>query len=76
MIEEYRFGHIKILGKEYTHDVEVRWAGEVLPWWRKESHVIDLRDIERALAQKPKTIVIGTGVAGIAKITEKAREKK
>ena len=72
---DYKFGHIRILGKDYDYDVEVRSSGEVLKWWRKESHVIDLEDIERTLNQKPEIIIIGTGAMGIAQITEKARKE-
>ncbi len=74
MIKEYRFGFIKINGKEYDFDVEVRWTGEVLKWWRRESHIIDVDDIKRAIEQKPEIIVIGTGESGIAKVTERAQQ--
>ena len=74
MIEEYHFGSITIDGKTYNHDVEVRWTGEVLKWWRKESHIIDVEDVKRAIEQNPDTIVIGTGESGIAKVNEGAQE--
>jgi hypothetical protein len=74
MIEEYHFGSITINGKTYNHDVEVRWTDEVLPWWRKESHLIDTEDVKRAVEQNPETIIIGTGEVGVAKVTEEARE--
>lgn len=70
MIEEYHFGYIKILGKEYTYDVEVRWDGQVLSWWRKASHIIDAEDVKRALGQGPDLIIIGTGASGIARVIE------
>jgi len=70
MIKEYKFGSITIDGKTYNHDVEVRWTGEVLKWWRGESHVIDVEDIKRAVTERPDVIVIGTGEAGVAKATE------
>ena len=73
MIEEYKFGSITISGKTYTEDVEVRWTDEVLKWWRKESHVIDIGDLKKAVEQNPDTIVIGTGESGLAKITERAK---
>jgi len=75
MIEEYHFGSITIDGKTYNHDVEVRWTGEVLKWWRRESHVIDVEDIKRAIDQNPETIVIGTGESGIAEVTEEAKKE-
>lgn len=74
MIEEYKFGFIKIDGKEYDFDVEVRWTGEVLRWQRKESHIFDLEDIQRAIEQNPEVIVFGTGEMGVARLTEKARK--
>jgi len=70
MINEYQFGAIIIDGKTYEHDVEVRWTGEVLKWWRKESHVIDVEDVKRSVEQNPETIIIGTGESGIARVTE------
>ena len=75
MIDEYRFGLIIIDGKNYDYDVEVRWTGEILKWWRKQSHVIDVDDVKRALEAKPETIVIGKGESGMAEVTE-AMEKE
>lgn len=74
MIEEYRFGSIRIDGRTYNYDVEVRWDGEVLDWRRKESHIIDVGDMERPLAQEPEVIVIGTGASGVAEVTDRAKK--
>lgn len=75
MIEEYHFGSITINGKTYNHDIEVRWTDEVLPWWRKESHVIDVEDVKRAIEAEPELIIIGTGQSGVAKVTEAAQKE-
>ena len=75
MIGEYKFGSITINGKTYTEDVEVRWTGEVLKWWRRESHVIDVEDVKRAVEQNPETIIIGTGESGVARVTEEAQKE-
>lgn len=75
MIQEYHFGSITIDGKTYHHDVEVISSGEVLKWWRKESHVIDVQDIKRAIEQNPDTIIIGTGESGVAEVTETAKKE-
>ena len=64
MIDEYHFGSIAIDGKEYSYDIEVRWGGEVLKWWRQESHSVAIEDIERAVEENPEVIVIGTGAEG------------
>jgi len=73
MIEEYHFGTITINGKTYNHDVEIRWTGEVLDWWRKESHLFDLEDIQRALNQDPEVIVFGTGAYGTARVSDRVK---
>ena len=74
MIEEYKFGSITINGKNYDYDLELRWTGEVLKWWRGESHVVDVKDVERALRQKPDIIVIGKGAMGIVKVTQECQD--
>lgn len=74
MINEYHFGSITINGRIYNYDVEVRWSDEILPWRRKESHLIDVEDVQRAVGQEPETIVIGTGESGVAQVTEEAEQ--
>ena len=75
MIEEYKFGSITIDGKTYDYDVEFRWTGEVLKWWRKKGHVVDIGDVKRAIDQNPDTIIIGTGESGVVKVTEATKEE-
>jgi hypothetical protein len=75
MIEEYKFGFIRINGKDYDHDVEVRWTDEVLPLVMKERHKIDAEEVKKAVDQKPDTIVIGTGESGLAEVTQEAQEE-
>jgi hypothetical protein len=74
MIQEYRFDSITIDGKTYNYDVEVRWTGEVLSWWKKENHTIDVEDVGRAIEQGPEIIIIGTGESGLARVTEEAQK--
>jgi len=74
MIEEYYFGSITIDRKTYNHDVEVRWTGEILPWQRLESHIIDVGDVKRAVGESPDTIIIGTGESGLARVTEETKK--
>lgn len=78
MIQEYHFGSIKIDGKTYNNDVEVKWNGEfleVLDWRREQSHIIDNKDIKRALSGDPEIIIIGTGESGIAQVAEQAKKE-
>ncbi len=75
MISNYHFGSITINKKTYSHDVEVRWNDEVLSWQRKESHFVDLEDIQRALEQNPEIVIIGTGEVGVAEVSERAKKE-
>ncbi len=74
MIEKYNFGFIVIDGRKYDYDVEVRWSGEVLKWWRKESHIFALEDVERAVEQGPDVIILGTGAYGLAKVPKQTQK--
>ena len=73
MIEQYKFGSVVVDGKTYNYDVEVRWTGEILKWWREESHLINIEDIKRATEQSPDTIIIGIGEIGLVKVSEEAK---
>ncbi len=75
MIEEYYFGLIIINGEKYNHDVEVRWDNKILPWRRKESHVIGTEDVKSAIEQNPELIIIGAGESGIAEVLENAQKE-
>lgn len=74
MIEEYAFGKIKINGKDYTKDIELRWNGEVLNWWRLTGHRFQLPDIERAINQEPELIIMDTGESGMATVDNEVKE--
>jgi len=74
MIESYNFGQIVIDGKRYTSDVIIfpdRVKGD---WWRKEGHQLSIEDIQDILKEKPDILVIGTGYAGLMKISPETRE--
>lgn len=73
MIDSYEFGEIKINGEIYEDDVEVRWDGEVLEWWRDEGHVFAVDDLKRALEQNPEVIILGIGANGKAEVPKETR---
>ncbi len=61
MIESYRFGAVVIDGHEYTEDVIV-FPDRVSPhWWRKEGHLLQLEDLQEALADRPEVLIVGSG---------------
>ena len=63
-IDSYEFGSIVIDGKTYRNDLLI-WPGQIKPdWWRLEGHLLQLPDLEEALAAKPQVLVVGTGESG------------
>lgn len=73
MIENYQFGQITINGQTYDYDIYIVQNGEIKKWWREESHLIDKEDINLALSDKPKILIIGTGAYGVAKVSDQAK---
>jgi len=64
MIDSYYFGNIVIDGKSYSYDVWISLDGKVNSWWRSSSHVIEKKDLEEALKERPEIVLIGTGESG------------
>jgi hypothetical protein len=65
MIDDYRFGHIKINGKEYTSDVIIHRERIRTNWWRESGHCLSLNDLKDILKNPPEILIIGTGSAGV-----------
>jgi len=60
-IASYRFGSVVIDGAKYTEDVIV-FPDRVSPhWWRKERHLLQLADLDEALAGPPEVLIVGSG---------------
>jgi len=67
MIQEYKFGLVKIDNKEYDYDVLIR-KDEVVDWWREESHRVSKKDLAKALSYNPEFMVIGKGASGMMEV--------
>lgn len=74
MIESYSFGRIVVDGKEYTSDVIIYPDHVDSTWWRKEGHRLQVVDIEKAIAEKPKILVIGTGASGLMEMPKEVED--
>lgn len=68
MIEHYRFGQIRVNGKEYTGDIKIVSGRVVAGWWRKEGHELALSDVLDILEAAPRTLVVGMGEPGYMKV--------
>lgn len=77
MIKDYKFGAITIgdhIADQTFHD-DVRVSpGKTEKWWRVESHQVTKKDIDKAVAEKPEVIVIGTGDSGLMNVPEEIRD--
>ena len=67
-IDDYRFGHVMVNGREYTNDVILFPDHVESDWWRKRGHELCLEDLSTVLASKPRTLIVGTGHYGGMKV--------
>ena len=66
MINNYSFGTLTIDNKTHTSDLII-YPDDTIEtnWWRKKGHLLNADDIRSLIAQKPDTIIAGTGVSGL-----------
>jgi hypothetical protein len=63
-LEDYRFGHVTIDGREHTKDVIVLPGRVVAGWWRREGHGLVLEDLSDVADELPERLIVGTGHDG------------
>ncbi len=70
LVEEYRFGRIRVGGREYTRDIVFTPERVLNPaWWRREGHRLYWSDLERYVEEaEPRVVVVGTGHDGMMKV--------
>ncbi len=67
-VESYRFGCVRIDGREYQADLIILPSGVVPGWWRREGHNLTPEDLKDAAAARPAVLVVGTGASGLMKV--------
>ena len=69
MIEEYKFGRIKINGRIFTRDILIKPDLTIITQWRRQSgHSVTPDDLDALLlAPLPEIIVLGQGDPGMMK---------
>lgn len=70
MIESYSFGMIVIDGRAYTSDVLITSRGVRSGWRREQGHLLQWKDLDDVLAEKPEVLVVGSGWSGMMKVHE------
>jgi len=63
-MEDYRFGHLVVDGKEQTRDVIVLPDRVVSDWWRAQGHRLALADLDAVVDELPERLLVGTGAYG------------
>ena len=69
-IDSYRFGRIVIDGETHSKDVIILPEGVIPRWWRQEGHVLNVADLEKVFAARPKRLVVGLGTFSRMRIAE------
>ena len=70
VIDSYSFGKAVIDGCEYTSDIIVFPHKVESSWWRIDGHRLVAEDLTEVLRDPPQTLVIGTGMAGLMRVSE------
>jgi hypothetical protein len=60
-IDDYRFGHVTVDGRELTRDVIVLPGRIVENWWRRDGHALCWEDLEDVIDELPARLVVGLG---------------
>jgi len=68
VIEDFAFGRVVIDGKLYTQDVVVYPDCVQEVWLRKAGHRLDPDDLEGIVEREARTVIVGTGEAGLMRV--------
>ncbi len=75
VIQDYRFGKIKIDDITYTTDVKISPEGMVIPqWWRKRGHRVEIDDVKDILTDEVRILVLGKGKPGLMKASTELKQ--
>jgi hypothetical protein len=75
VIESYSFGKIAIDGRAYTSDVIVTGCGVRGGWRREQGHLLQWKDLEQALSERPEALVVGSGWSAMMKVHDEVRQR-
>jgi hypothetical protein len=74
MIESYGFGYIVIDGRRYTSDVFIYPDRVESHWVRRSGHTLIQEDPVGVLKAGARTLVVGTGHAGLMRVPSETLE--
>jgi len=68
-IDHYRFGRIRIDGREYTKDLLIVGGAVRSPWWRSAGgHIFAPDDLAEVIEAAPQVVCLGTGALGMVTV--------
>ncbi len=74
VLTDYRFGRVRVDGREYHRDLLI-FADEILyPWVRREGHALYPDDLTWIIDKGVRVLVIGTGAFGRLRVPEETRK--
>ena len=71
-IQEFKIGSFFIDGKHFLGNVKI--SGNTIRYWDKpEDNFLYLYEISSMLKENPEVLVVGTGAAGLLKISDEVK---
>lgn len=67
-IDDYGFGEITINGAIYKNDIIIH-CENIIDWWRRKGHLVQIEDLEEILLDRPDTLIIGKGYYGAMSVS-------
>ena len=74
-IDDYTFGRMVIDGRAYTRDLIIYPDRVDDNWWRAESHLLQMSDLQGVLDAEPEAVIIGSGSPGMMSVPRELREE-
>ena len=73
-IDSYSFGQMVIDGEVHTSDVIVLPNRVIKGWWRREGHKLWPEDLDDAIGDASRSLIVGTGSSGLMVVTGETLE--
>ena len=73
-IQEYKLGAFIIDGRQFIGSIKIM-ENKIRYWEKEEGNVLGLKDLDELFKSNPEYLVIGTGAAGLLKVSERIKQE-